>query len=170
MGDYGNLILVLMVAVLVLVVCVVLAKDLLRAAVALALASVSVSAILFLKGAWMAAFFELSVCAGLITVLFMSTLSLTKDSDQGKEFRLPGNPFFFLAVLVLFFALAAFAMKWLGKVIPVSPANTPAFVDFSTTFWTTRTTDIIGQVALIMAGVFAILALFKRTAPGRKHD
>jgi NADH-quinone oxidoreductase subunit J len=156
--------------ILLLVTLVVLSKDLLRAAVALALASVALSSVLFLNGAWMAAFFELSVCAGLITVLFVSTLSLTKDSDQAKESKLSGNPFFFSAILLLLLAVDAFAMRWIAQhVSVVVPSGLPE-MKFGDTFWNTRTTDIIGQVALLLAGVFAILALFKRAPQGRKHE
>lgn len=167
--ELGTLLLLLLV--LLFVMGVVLAKNLLRAAVSLALASVSLSAILFLKGAWMAAFFELSVCAGLITVLFVSTLSLTRDSDMQDEARLPGNLFFFSAAVLVFLALDVFAVKWIFLHLPKAAAPVVE-ASFAKTFWETRTTDIIGQAALLLAGVFAILALFKRkvAAHGRKHD
>ena len=64
-------------------------RDLLYAAASLAAASVLLSIVLFQFGANIAAAFELSVCAGLITVLFVSTVSLTMDSDQKTEAKLP---------------------------------------------------------------------------------
>ncbi len=167
--ELGTLLLLLLV--LLFVMGVVLSKNLLRAAVSLALASVTLSAILFMKGAWMAAFFELSVCAGLITVLFVSTLSLTRDSDTKTEARVPGNIFFFMMALMVFLAVDVYAVKWIFTHLPrQAPAVEGA--SFAKTFWETRTTDIIGQVALLLAGVFAILALFKRKAVhhGGKHD
>jgi NADH-quinone oxidoreductase subunit J len=160
----------LLLALLALVVLVALARDLLRAAVALALASVVLSILLFIKGAWMAAFFELSVCAGLITVLFVSTLSLTRDSDQHQESKFTPSPAFFAAILVLFLATAAFLMRHLAGLVLPAKASGLAELAFGDTFWGTRATDILGQVALLMTGVFAILALFKRAPAGRKHD
>lgn len=62
----------------IIVVCAVLAvhlRDLLRAAIALAVLSVALAAIFFRLGAPYAGAFELSVCAGLITVLFIAAIS-----------------------------------------------------------------------------------------------
>ena len=56
--------------------------------------------VLFQFGANIAGVFELSVCAGLITVLFIATVSLTKDSDQKVETRLPA---YFIPLFVLIF-------------------------------------------------------------------
>lgn len=158
----------LVVLLVLLVIAIGLVKDLLRAAVCLALASVVLSVIMFLQGARMAAVFELSVCAGLITVLFVSTISLTKDSDQKMESRVAVA--FLPAFLLLFLGLDFFLVKLIVKhVIPGMTAG-EATGGFRNIFWVTRTTDILGQISLILAGVFAILAIFKRTAAGRKHE
>ena len=164
----GTILLLLLVFALVLVVG--LAKDLLKAAIALALASVFLSAVLFLHGAWVAAVFELSVCAGLITVLFVSTISLSKDSDQNEESKVTG--YLLPAFLLFFIGVDFMAVKWIGNFV-LAPTTQAVAADattggFSKVFWETRTTDILGQSALILAGVFAILSLFKRTAA--KHS
>lgn len=170
----GTILLLLLVFVLILAVG--LAKDLLKAAVALAAASIFLSVILFQHGAWVAAVFELSVCAGLITVLFVSVVSLTKDSDQNEESKITG--FLLPAFLLFFIGVDFFALKWIDKFI--QPAKeilqaTTGTSGFSAEFWGARTTDVLGQAALILAGVFAILSLFKRTArphapEGGKHE
>ena len=159
-----------------LILAVGLAKDLLKAAVALAAASVFLSVVLFQHGAWVAAVFELSVCAGLITVLFVSTVSLTKDSDQNEESKITG--YLLPAFLLFFIGVDFFALKWIDKFIQPAGAMLEAdkiTAGFSKVFWGERTTDVLGQAALILAGVFAILALFKRTAKhhapeGGKHE
>jgi len=164
----------LLALMFLLILGVVLLKDLLKAAVALAAASVILSVVLFRHGAWMAATFELSVCAGLITVLFVSTVSLTKDSDQNEESKISG--YLLPAFLLFFIGIDFFAVKWIGKVI--SPATQGAQLiggslsGFSKVFWGERTTDILGQAGLTLAGVFAILALFKRKViqNGSKHE
>ncbi len=56
----------------------VMIRDLLKAAVSLAALSAVLTVILFMLKAPLAAVFELSVCAGLITVVFVSTISMTK--------------------------------------------------------------------------------------------
>ena len=174
----GTILLLLLIFALILAVA--LAKDLLKAAVALAAASVFLSVVLFQHGAWVAAVFELSVCAGLITVLFVSTVSMTKDSDQNEESKITG--FLLPAFLLFFIGVDYIALKWIGpfihQVAHAANESTQAATGtsgFSAEFWGTRTTDVLGQSALILAGVFAILALFKRTTKhhaleGGKHE
>ncbi len=154
-----------------LILAVGLAKDLLKAAVALAAASVFLSLVLFNHGAWVAAVFELSVCAGLITVLFVSSISLTKDSDQKEESKITG--FLLPAFLLFFIGIDFLALKWIGSL--TNPGGAMIAADkvtegFSLAFWDKRTTDVLGQAALILAGVFAILALFKRSATHQSHE
>jgi len=65
-------------SLVVIAICAVLAvhlRDILRAAIALAVLSVVLAAIFFKLGAPYAGAFELSVCAGLITVLFIAAIS-----------------------------------------------------------------------------------------------
>jgi NADH-quinone oxidoreductase subunit J len=165
----GTILLLLLVFALVLAVG--LAKDLLKAAVALAAASVFLSVVLFHHGAWVAAVFELSVCAGLITVLFVSTVSLTKDSDQNEESKITG--YLLPAFLLFFVGVDFFALKWIDRFVPPAKDLLKAATGtagFSAAFWGERTTDVLGQAALILAGVFAILALFKRTAKPHAHE
>ena len=62
----------------VIAICAVLAvhlRDILRAVIALAVLSVVLAAIFFKLGAPYAGAFELSVCGGLITVLFIAAIS-----------------------------------------------------------------------------------------------
>ncbi len=70
--------------IIILVACAlaaVLLKDLLKAGIALGLLSVALSILFFRFDSPYAAVFELSVCAGLITVLFTSVVSLFKEED-----------------------------------------------------------------------------------------
>jgi NADH:ubiquinone oxidoreductase subunit 6 (subunit J) len=65
-------------------VAAVLLKNLLRAAVALGTSSVALAALFFFLNAPYAGAFELSVGAGLISVLFIVAISLT-ESMQGAN-------------------------------------------------------------------------------------
>jgi len=142
-------------------------KDLLYVAVSLAAASAVLALVLFRFGANVAGVFELSVCAGLITVLFVATVSLTKDSDQKAESRLP--VYFFPLFVLVFIGLDYFIVQWLAQ--SVLPASAPRSVEtFQRVFWEIRSFDILGQVALLLAGVFGILALFRLKAKERKHE
>jgi NADH-quinone oxidoreductase subunit J len=74
----------LIVTVIVGGIAAVLMKNLLRAAVALGASSVALAALFFLLRAPYAGAFELSVGAGLISVLFIVAISLT-ESMQGAN-------------------------------------------------------------------------------------
>jgi NADH-quinone oxidoreductase subunit J len=142
-------------------------KDLLYVAISLAAVSVILAIVLFQFGANIAGVFELSVCAGLITVLFVATVSMTKDSDQKVETRLP---MYFIPLFVLIFiSLVYFIVQWLANSMPAAVASqTPE--TFQKVFWEIRSADILGQVALILVGVFGILALFRLKAKEKKHE
>jgi NADH-quinone oxidoreductase subunit J len=141
-------------------------KDLLYVAVSLATISAILALVLFQFGANIAGVFELSVCAGLITVLFIATISLTKDSDMKGESRLPS--YFIPLFVLIFIGMDFFIMQWLAR--SVLPATVPQSAGtFQKVFWELRGADILGQVALILAGVFGILSLF-RLKKEKKHD
>jgi len=71
--------------VLVLALLAVHLRDLLKGALALAVMSAVLAAIFFHLGAPWAAMFELSVCAGFITVLFLAVIALTEAREQNNE-------------------------------------------------------------------------------------
>jgi NADH:ubiquinone oxidoreductase subunit 6 (subunit J) len=78
----------LVVSVLVVLgaAAAVLSKNLLRAAIALGVGSAALAALFFLLGAPYAGGFELSVGAGLISVLFIIVISLAETPRrQGRE-------------------------------------------------------------------------------------
>lgn len=153
---------------LLFVVLVGVFRDLLYAAISLAMASIMLSLVLFSFGANVAAVFELSVCAGLITVLFVSTVSLTKDSDQKSESRLPA--YFMAPMLLAFLGVGYFLTMWIvGAVLP-APAPAAQVQPFGQAFWGQRTTDVLGQVSLILVGVFGILAVLRVKKVRRDHD
>jgi uncharacterized MnhB-related membrane protein len=76
--------LILVMTVLAGATAAVLLKNLLRAAVALGASSVALAALFFILRAPYAGAFELSVGAGLISVLLIVTISLT-ESLQGEN-------------------------------------------------------------------------------------
>ncbi|MCL6450760.1 MAG: DUF4040 domain-containing protein [Acetobacteraceae bacterium] len=59
-------------------------RDLLKSAIALAVASLTLSILFFLMKAPFAAAFELSVAAGLVTVLFVTAISLVAGAREGS--------------------------------------------------------------------------------------
>ena len=63
----------------------VLSENLLRAAIALGVGSAALAVLFFLLGARHASVFELSVGAGLISVLFIIAISLTESIGGGRN-------------------------------------------------------------------------------------
>lgn len=141
----------------------ILVRDLLKAAIALAVASIMLAIILFRMGAFYVGVFEISVVAGLITVLFISTIALTRGEQDVKESKVPLVifPVFFIAFIVIDFVLMG---HLLGKLATL-PAR-PEIGSFGKVLWNQRTFDLVGQIGVIFAGVFAVLALFRK----RKDD
>ena len=70
--------------VLLLAVLAVHLRDLLKGALALAVMSAILAAMFYHFGAPGAAMFELSVCAGFITVLFLAVIALTEAREQNE--------------------------------------------------------------------------------------
>ena len=75
----------LTVALLAAAAIAVLSKNMLRAAIALGLGSVALATLFFLLGAPYAGGFELSVGAGLISVLFIIAISLTESMKRRRR-------------------------------------------------------------------------------------
>jgi NADH-quinone oxidoreductase subunit J len=137
----------------------VLAKDLIKSAIGLALASLFLGIIFFRMGAPYAGVFEISVVAGLITVLFMLTIALTKtggDVRESKTATLVFPVFFILAGLI-----DIFVMKGLLPKLQILQTGGESGT-FAEVLWKQRTFDLVGQLAVILAGVFAVLALFRK--------
>jgi NADH-quinone oxidoreductase subunit J len=127
----------------------VLAKDLIKSAIGLAFASLFLGIIFFRMGAPYAGVFEISVVAGLITVLFMLTIALTKTGGDVRESKLATLvfPVFFILVGLI----DIFVMKGLLPKLQILQTGAE-----------TGTFDLVGQLAVILAGVFAVLALFRK--------
>jgi len=139
-------------------------KDLLQSAVALAVSSLLLGIIFFRMDAPYAGAFEISVVAGLITVLFILTIALVHKGDEVRESRLAN--WVFPLVFVAFIVIDALVMKGLLGKVPAlaSGAETGTFGEV---LWKGRTLDLVGQIAVILAGVFSVLALFRK---GDKHE
>jgi NADH:ubiquinone oxidoreductase subunit 6 (subunit J) len=148
----------LLVGLVLFSVLAILVKDLLKAAISLAVASLLLGIIFFRMNAPYAGVFEISVVAGLITVLFMLTIALTKGGDAVES---KAASFAFPAFFVVFIIIDALIMKKLIQKVPALPGPEEAGT-FGQVLWNTRTLDLVGQIAVIFAGVFAVLALFRK--------
>lgn len=150
--------LILLAGLVVFSVIAVFLRDLLKSAICLAAASIFLSMIFFKMSAPYAAVFELSVVAGLITVLFIVTISFTRNQGETKETSLP--LIIFPALFVIFAVLSALLIIKLSGNFP-SKALMQANDSFGNVFWGTRAFDIIGQMGIIFAAVFTVITLLR---------
>ncbi len=135
---------------------------LLRATIALALASAMLAVIMYTLGATIAAVLELSVCAGLISVVFVSIISLTqrkpfKDYVVRRMSRL--TRFWPLPLLMI---AAGVGLSMVHTPVQVALPVPGAEGDVRVVLWNLRQLDLFGQMLIILAGVIGVLVLFKR--------
>ena len=136
------------------------AKRLLVAALWLAGVSLLVSILLYRLGAVETAVIELSVGAGLVTVLFVFAIAIAgEDAMTGRSIvpRLLG--------WLLFIAVAAL-LGWLT--LPIQPTDLEIVeAPFAVVLWQERGLDVLVQIGLIFAGVLGILGLLSEPASER---
>ena len=133
-------------------------KDLVRAALSLAFMSALLAVLLYRLNSPYAAVFELSVVAGLITVLFVSTIALTREHEDTES---SWPLYVFVLGLLLFGLIDLVVMKTLFHNVPAGDGNVAK--TFGDTLWGVRALDIVGQIAVIFGGVFGVLALLRDT-------
>ena len=148
----------LMIGLVAFSILAVLSRDLLKSAICLAAASVFLALVFFKMNAVYAGVFEVSVVAGLITVLFITAIALTRTDQEVAESKrhLLIFPLFFLILIVI----DILVMKnLLGKIPAIVGSESGTFGEV---LWKQRTFDLVGQIGVIFAGVLAVLALFRR--------
>jgi NADH-quinone oxidoreductase subunit J len=157
---------ILLILLLMAALWTVITRTLLVSAIGLAVTSAILTIIMFLLDAPLAAVFELSICSGLITVVFISTISLTHSHpteishSREKDFL---KWYWLLPVILILlsFGLAkfpfAFGFNLFRNAVPLEVRQV---------LWEHRLLDILGQIVIILAGVFGIVTLFKE----RKQD
>jgi NADH-quinone oxidoreductase subunit J len=138
----------------------VMTASLLRSAIGLAVVSVILSMIIFRLDSPLAAVFELSVCAGLISVIFISAISLTgrvKKDNIGIKKKEVLRRFWplplIIAVLGIFLALS-------GPPSIIIPKAAESALGVRDVLWKVRQLDLIGQVTILLAGAIGVVLLF----------
>ena len=142
----------------------VLSPRVLYAAFGLALTSILVTILLYRFHSPIAGIIELSVCAGLITVIFIAVISLVKPTEpaQRSEMALAHyRKYGYLPFVLLFFGglLALLHNPHLSASLPHVVSGGVQEI-----FWNTRQADLVGQVIVLLAGVFGIVILFREGA------
>lgn len=117
--------------------------------------------LLYLYGAPELAVIELSVGAGLITVLLAFAISMAEDETM--PISLVPRPFAWLLVLAAGGLLAWLILPQLPGVRAAAAADAPFFVQV----WENRLLDLIVQIAIVISGVMGVLSLLGETRQPR---
>jgi uncharacterized MnhB-related membrane protein len=139
-----------------LLACAVLAiasRRLLISAIWLALASALTALMLYLLGGAHIAVIELSVGAGLVTVLFVFAINISGEEVLTAESVLP-KPYAWGSLMIAAGLALFLILKTLGVVS--LPASEPTI---SAINWDSRYLDIVLQVVLIFAGVLGVIGV-----------
>ena len=139
----------------------VMGRSLLKATIGLAVVSAFITILMFKLDSPLAAVFELSVCAGLITVIFVSTISLTRPLTHQDIIRLSKDRKKRYWLLPVIMALAGAAL-YLVRVSPDLPAYTSfPMKNVRDILWGLRQLDLFGQIIIIIAGAIGVVILFE---------
>ncbi len=162
----NNLDIILLICLVLAAVWTVMTIRLIHSIVGLAVTSVIVSILMFRLSSPLAAVFELSVCAGLISVIFIITVSFTQrvSKEQFPMFRRERLiRFWYLPIIV---AVAGLLLMFLLKLPQVSlPPSIPLPEQPSVqdVIWKIRHLDLLGQIIILLTGAFGVAVLFKES-------
>ena len=139
----------------------VMTARLLRSVIGLAVTSMILTIIMFKLNSPLAAVFELSVCAGLISAIFISCISLTQrltDEQAATKQKERFSKFWLLPVILV---LAGVALYQVHIPLDFHLQAAPSESDVRNIIWNLRHLDLIGQIVILLAGAFGVVALFK---------
>ena len=154
--------LVLLILMVIAAVWAVVARSLLKAAVSLAVVSIIITIFMFKFNSALAGVFELSVCTGLITVIFLSTIGLTKPMTHKEIMAQARDKFIryvWLPILVIVVG-TLLALFW-GPRIDFNLPPAELETDVRNVLWNLRHLDLFGQIIILLAGGFGAVILFK---------
>ena len=132
---------------------------LLHSALWLAGASALAALLMYRLGAPEVAVIELSVGAGLVTVLFVFAINIAGEDRVSPPTVFP-RPLAWFTVLISLGLLSWMNRELLGGLIGVAPS-----FDFSRIVWEDRMLDMLLQIALIFTGVLGVLGLLAEKIP-----
>ncbi len=151
---------ILLFIILITAVLTVTARRLIRAAIGLAFTSAELTILMYRLDSPIAGVFELSVCTGLISVLFVSIISLT-EKLSGDRLKHHGREmlvrYWLLPVILLAVGVALTRIPLPADFVPAKAAAE----DVRSVLWNTRHLDLLGQIAILLAGAMGVVILFK---------
>jgi uncharacterized MnhB-related membrane protein len=158
--------LLLVATILVCAYRVVQARRLINVTIWLAVTSAMTAMLIYLLGAPEVAVIELSVGAGLVTVLFVFAFTITGETTLDVITLLPRGLVWIMVLAVVFI------LGWL--ILPVHGMSSLTLqtgsymvseTDFGHMLWQQRGLDVVAQMVLIFAGVMGLLGLLSTSGP-----
>jgi len=142
------------------------AKRLLYSALWLAGTSALVALLMYMLGAAEVAVVELSVGAGLVTVLFVFAINIAGEEALTAQALLP-KPLAWVLVVAAVVLLGWMTLSRLPAVLPENVVGR-----FAVTVWEDRNLDVLLQIVLIFAGVLGVIGLLSedKTPHKEKHS
>jgi len=151
----------LLIVLVLSALATVLIRSLLRSGIALAFTSAVLSMIIFRLNSPMAAVFELSVCTGLISVLFISTISLTEPRTRDEKVQHTKDrlkKFWYLPLILIGLGIV---LSQVNQKISFPLPAPEAVGDVRFVLWNLRGLDLLGQIIVLLVGVFGVVILFR---------
>jgi uncharacterized MnhB-related membrane protein len=145
-----------------ILLCAILAvtsKRLLVSAIWLAVTSALVALMLYLLGALQIAVIELSVGAGLVTVLFVFAINISGEEPLNLKPIMPKPLAWGLVIVAVGMTIFLLLKTGILGLVLQSPTTT------SMILWTNRYLDIMLQIAFIFCGVLGVLGLLSGGKP-----
>jgi NADH-quinone oxidoreductase subunit J len=138
---------------------------LIRSIVGLGITSAILAVIMYRLNAPLAAVFELSVCSGLISVIFVTTVSFTQRISKEELLtrrKVRILKYWYLPVILIVVGLL------LSRYLLAAQFNFPALepakeTDVRNVLWNARHLDLFGQAIILLAGALGVVVLFKES-------
>ena len=149
----------LVIAALFCAYQVMRAERLMVSTIWLALTSALVALMLYLLGAYEVAVIELSVGAGLVTVLFVFAFSIVGEATLDAATIIP-RLLVWCVILSISFILGSLTLpvEFTGSSVETAP--------FARVLWEQRGLDVLAQIVLIFAGVIGVMGLLSESRSG----
>ncbi|MBE0698925.1 MAG: DUF4040 domain-containing protein [Anaerolineaceae bacterium] len=145
----------IMVGLLICAIQAVRAQRLLLSALWLAGSSALVALMLYLLGAPEVAVIELSVGAGLVTVLFVFAINIAGEEALPIQTIVP-KPLAWFMMLASILLLIWMNLDLVGVHVEI---HQPLGFQFNRVLWENRVLDVLLQIVLIFSGVLGVLGL-----------
>jgi len=155
-----------MIGLLVCAVQAVRSHRLLVSALWLAGASALAALMMYLLGAPEVAVIELSVGAGLVTVLFVFAINIAGEEPIPSQSIVPKQLAWFLMVVSMLL-LVWMNRDLVGLEIAIQPSLN---IQFTRVLWENRVLDVLLQMGIIFCGVLGVLGLLAEIHPSTKKE